>query len=361
MLLVASILFYLLFTRTQDFGRAPNEVVKGSKVLARSSEETADGQDIFRGTVESISACGTKAVVKYSEPYEDETETVPIEDVEVDLRGYKYSGTTAIVELPAESPSELAEKAAAADQPAANLRDSEEHQQATTDDDDLSQPVMNRIQAKMDEVIHQELRDAGFDPETERGKCAELSIGRAFLKRKAPKLEAQSMDDVLDDDRIQNLFLLYDLIQLNGNLGTKGGVGLMASHKAIINDSTKILGLPIDAVKRMFPCSEEDWKKGQTDADGGSEYGDRRCDRRKHWLLQFVLNVVAHFSGKCWGDCGFVFDFKGDLSQHAIEFHHLDESTKVTAMSNVSHRPSWFIIAELRKTVPICSNCHREL
>ena len=117
------------------------------------------------------------------------------------------------------------------------------------------------------------------------------------------------------------------------------------------------MGLPIEAVKRMFPCSEEDWKKGSTNADGGSVNGDRRM----RWLLQFVLNVVAHFSGSCWGDCGFVFDFKGDLSQFAIEFHHLDESTKVINISKIKYKPSWFIIAELRKTVPVCSNCHRDL
>ena len=325
----------------QDFGRAPNEVVKGSVVLARSNQGELEGShDIFLAKVKSVSTCGTEVVVEYAEPHEGEEETLPIDNVQVQLRGYKYSGDIKTIELPVSS--EQPDEPATADQPAANSNASGEPATGKH----LSESQMDHVQAKMVKLIDQELRDAGIDPESADGKREKLEIGREYLKRSAVEFAARPMADVLDDPRIQRMFLLYDLQYVNGNLGTTDSNCLMVSHESIINDNARILGLPVDVVRRMFPASEEDW---------GNPYNNRL---RSNWMTQFLLNAVAYVSGSCWGNCGFLFDWNDALLQYSIHFHHLNDWTKVEGMARVKNMPSWFIIAELRKTVPICATCH---
>ena len=47
----------------------------------------------------------------------------------------------------------------------------------------------------------------------------------------------------------------------------------------------------------------------------------------------------------------------------SLEFHHLDESTKVDTISKMvqNRRPISSIMAEMEKCIILCANCHREL
>lgn len=74
-----------------------------------------------------------------------------------------------------------------------------------------------------------------------------------------------------------------------------------------------------------------------------------RTQRRKKML------AVERFGGKCQR-CGY------DRCIDALEFHHVDESTKEIEPSYAIMRWSWDrAVKELEKCVLICSNCHREV
>jgi hypothetical protein len=45
----------------------------------------------------------------------------------------------------------------------------------------------------------------------------------------------------------------------------------------------------------------------------------------------------------------------------ALDFHHLDPSTKKCPVSRLSTNSIVVIKEEIRKTIILCSNCHREL
>lgn len=80
----------------------------------------------------------------------------------------------------------------------------------------------------------------------------------------------------------------------------------------------------------------------------GSEYRARRRQARKHLL-------VAEAGGRCW-ICGF------DGSLRALQFHHLDPTTKSFALSEQGPgRVTARAREEARKCVILCANCHAEV
>ena len=75
----------------------------------------------------------------------------------------------------------------------------------------------------------------------------------------------------------------------------------------------------------------------------------QRCQRRKK------LFAVESFGGKCQ-ICGY------DKCIDALEFHHIDKSTKKEKPSYVIMRWSWENAKkELDKCILLCSNCHKEI
>lgn len=72
-------------------------------------------------------------------------------------------------------------------------------------------------------------------------------------------------------------------------------------------------------------------------------------NRIKSWLEQA-------FGGKC-GICGY------DKCSRSLEFHHLDPTQKDFGFHRVRANPkNWaIVIAEIRKCVMLCANCHREV
>lgn len=75
------------------------------------------------------------------------------------------------------------------------------------------------------------------------------------------------------------------------------------------------------------------------------EAARRRSDLR--------AKAIAHKGGRCQ-ICGY------DRSPAAMDFHHLNPMEKDFSIS--SRMTSWSAIeAELRKTILVCANCHREI
>lgn len=88
------------------------------------------------------------------------------------------------------------------------------------------------------------------------------------------------------------------------------------------------------------------------------KYADRRkqniisVTKRRKKLRQMA---VEHLGGKCV-NCGYNRDIK------ALDFHHVDESTKLFGLSDRGMTRSWKIIKEeIEKCILVCANCHREI
>lgn len=81
-----------------------------------------------------------------------------------------------------------------------------------------------------------------------------------------------------------------------------------------------------------------------------------RSERVKRWRVRTKQRLVEAFEGKC-GICGY------DRCEDVFEFHHVDSSTKDFGLGAVrGNIISWDrIVAEVRKCVMLCSNCHKEL
>jgi predicted HNH restriction endonuclease len=87
-------------------------------------------------------------------------------------------------------------------------------------------------------------------------------------------------------------------------------------------------------------------------------YADRR-----NYLIAAVskrrrsirLKAIDHKGSKCQL-CGY------DRCKEALEFHHLEESSKHFGVSAKGYTRSWEKVKrELVKCILVCANCHREL
>jgi hypothetical protein len=74
--------------------------------------------------------------------------------------------------------------------------------------------------------------------------------------------------------------------------------------------------------------------------------------KRRKLLRQKAINLLG---GKCVV-CGYSRDI------HALDFHHIDESTKEFGLSDRGMTRSWEKTKnEVLKCVLLCANCHREI
>ena len=74
--------------------------------------------------------------------------------------------------------------------------------------------------------------------------------------------------------------------------------------------------------------------------------------KRRKKLRQMA---VEYLGGRCM-NCGYCRDIK------ALDFHHIDGSTKMFGLSDRGMTRSWEIIKkEVNKCVLVCANCHREI
>ena len=87
-------------------------------------------------------------------------------------------------------------------------------------------------------------------------------------------------------------------------------------------------------------------------------YQDRRAYLSKATAirrLRLKKTMVESRGGKC-KICGY------SRCLTALDFHHIDESTKEFELSQRSLTKSWEkILAEMAKCILVCANCHREI
>jgi hypothetical protein len=74
----------------------------------------------------------------------------------------------------------------------------------------------------------------------------------------------------------------------------------------------------------------------------------------KIWRTKTKERLIESFGGKC-GICGY------DKCIQSLEFHHIDETEKEFTISHFKVLNWDKIVAEARKCVCLCSNCHREV
>jgi len=82
------------------------------------------------------------------------------------------------------------------------------------------------------------------------------------------------------------------------------------------------------------------------------EYNIKAVGKRRRKLREMAVNLLG---GKCIV-CGYCRDIK------ALDFHHLDETTKEFGLSDRGMTRSWEKTKkEVLKCVLLCANCHREI
>ena len=118
------------------------------------------------------------------------------------------------------------------------------------------------------------------------------------------------------------------------------------TYEAIIGDLSVILKLPRNVVQSLAKFSEEEW----IDSKGG----------RAKLLLAACLRAIAYRQCRCGKGCGVSFSETVSKDDYFLEFHHVDDGrTKYFELKPMDRLPSFILVAELRKCVAICSNCHR--
>ncbi len=72
-----------------------------------------------------------------------------------------------------------------------------------------------------------------------------------------------------------------------------------------------------------------------------------------NYRKQLKLKAIEYKGGKCQ-ICGY------DRCIQALEFHHIDPSTKTASVSTASRGWDW-VKQEIDKCILVCANCHREI
>lgn len=82
----------------------------------------------------------------------------------------------------------------------------------------------------------------------------------------------------------------------------------------------------------------------------------KQSDAVKRWRHNLKHKIVEGFGGRCMC-CGY------DKCESALELHHIDPSEKEFSFGHIMANPRAFetLLAEIRKCVLVCSNCHREI
>ena len=69
-----------------------------------------------------------------------------------------------------------------------------------------------------------------------------------------------------------------------------------------------------------------------------------------------LIEKAKAYKGNCCQKCGY------NKCDSALEFHHIDPSTKLFGISQDGSTRSWIRIkSEVDKCVLVCANCHREI
>ena len=100
---------------------------------------------------------------------------------------------------------------------------------------------------------------------------------------------------------------------------------------------------------------------GSTKFNNNKEKGGYYCVRchsaktKRDRRSELKKKAIDYKGGKC-SKCGYATDFS------ALEFHHVDTSTKEFNISKYALGKDWGIIRkELDKCILLCANCHREV
>ena len=81
-------------------------------------------------------------------------------------------------------------------------------------------------------------------------------------------------------------------------------------------------------------------------------YRTKVVRRQRH---EKAAKLRTLFGGKCS-----IFGY--DKCMSALEFHHIDRSTKLFSLSVLQMRLSWAkVVHEAKKCLLVCANCHREV
>ncbi|WP_063695123.1 HNH endonuclease signature motif containing protein [Bradyrhizobium embrapense] len=84
--------------------------------------------------------------------------------------------------------------------------------------------------------------------------------------------------------------------------------------------------------------------------------GAPNTEKVKRYRIRTAMRMRDSLGGKCQ-TCGY------DRCQEALEIHHLDPSKKEFSFSQFRAAPRSLqvLVAELKKCILLCANCHREV
>lgn len=94
-------------------------------------------------------------------------------------------------------------------------------------------------------------------------------------------------------------------------------------------------------------------KEQRQKAERKPEAQEKRRQRQKRHTVEIRLKAIDYLGGKC-NHCGQTFHHS------AMDFHHVDPSTKEVKGKGIPSNCSWErVLEELVKTILLCANCHR--
>ena len=108
----------------------------------------------------------------------------------------------------------------------------------------------------------------------------------------------------------------------------------------------------------MYKCSKCSLQKPESDFYFTNLYRRKYCKKCEHKSqvanrLKKKKRAVEYLGGRCIR-CGYNECF------YALEFDHVDPSTKEYEMSNMIYGRNWALVGvELDKCQLLCANCHR--
>lgn len=103
--------------------------------------------------------------------------------------------------------------------------------------------------------------------------------------------------------------------------------------------------MPYKDIDKQRACERKSWS-------------NRKEAKREQVTARLRANKISlvNYMGGCCLLCGY------DRYVGALEFHHIDPTTKNPAVANNISAVSWErAVKELEKCVLLCANCHREV
>lgn len=104
-----------------------------------------------------------------------------------------------------------------------------------------------------------------------------------------------------------------------------------------------------------FECKPLKSKIYKTPEERAADLKRKDIEKVAAWRKRTKERSLTYMGGKCI-ICGY------DKCNRALEFHHLDPSTKSFGIGSDGYKHSWEVIKkELDKCILVCSNCHAEI